>query len=255
MNMEWSQMGNILGATLKSPEELVILDPRDDDSIVRAPTSLLSRGCKLQWIDDDNILLTGFNQNNARAWSIIDLRNPGAPLSSGTLNPGVNNCFPYFDPTLGYFVLAGRGDQNIEFYTVNTSETKMVDKLGEYKFNDTNVLFTMMHKSVVDCNLNELGRAVRVGQKKTCETFSLSIPSKQGGFNSEYYPPFLSNEKVNTAEEWIGGKDVDPKTIQLEPKKVEKKSIGKLGGLGKNKAAAAASEETKQTEDPSALKQ
>lgn len=110
LNMQWSQMGNILGATTKSPDELVIMDPRAEDSILRGPTALISRGCKLQWVDEDTILMTGFNQNNARAWSIVDLRNPSAPLGTGTLNPGVNNCFPYFDQTLGYFVLAGRGD-------------------------------------------------------------------------------------------------------------------------------------------------
>lgn len=154
--------------------------------------------------------------------------------------------------------MAGRGDNNAEFYALDTSAEKIVDKLGDYKFNDNNLFFTLMDKQVVDCNNNELQRAVRIGSKSTCEVYSFHIPSKQGGFNKDYFPPFISSKAVNEAEAWIGGKDVAPELVQLAPKKKEAKAGGKGLSIGRQKtnagAAAASTEDSKPAEDTEGLK-
>ena len=114
----------------------------------------------------------------------------------------------------------------------------------------------MLPKHNVDCTKNELARGVRSGAKKQLEFYSFIIPSRQGGFQESFYPPFISPEPANTAEEWAKGVDVEPKTMALRPQAGEKKQKGKLGGkLGASKpsAAAAAAESTAASADTSAL--
>ena len=58
-------------------------------------------------------------------------------------------------------------------------------------------------------------KCARVNANKTLEVLSAYLPSKSGGFNQDYYPPFMSNEAANTAEDWCAGTDVAPKTMQM----------------------------------------
>lgn len=163
---------------MKNKGEMIVIDPRAEDSAVTAVTGLSTRGARLNWINDDMTLQTGFDKDNNRAWSVIDMRNTSEVMAQGKLASGVSNAFSYFDPTLSYFILAGRGDPTTEFYTLDTSSTKVVEKLGEYKFTDSTLYFTLMDKKNVDVSNNELARGVRVGQKKNLEVFSYYIPSK-----------------------------------------------------------------------------
>lgn len=114
----------------------------------------------------------------------------------------------------------------------------------------------MMPKSVVDISKQEVMRAVRLTNTNKLEVIQLNIPSKVGGFNQEYYPPFNSNEPSNTAEAWAAGTDVAPKTIQLSPQK--KAAKAKQTGLSRLKtgvkSAPAATEESKGGEDVAALR-
>ena len=76
-----------------------------------------------------------------------------------------------------------------------------------------------------------------------------------GGFNQDYYPPFIANEPANQAEPWLAGTDVPPKTMQLTGENKKGKAANK-GGLSRLKTgvkATAASEESKGGEDTAAL--
>ena len=251
VNMSWAPDGKTIALTLKDPQAAVVADPREEDSVVTCEHGL--QRSKIQWIDDDHLLVTGFGSGSSKSWSIIDLRNTSAPLATGAFASGVSLFFTYYDPGLSFMITAGRGDQTKEFFTLNLSSETFVEKVGSYKFNDNNMLFCMFPKHNVDCNNNEIARMARIGAKKTMEYHQFCIPSRQGGFNAELFPPFISNEATNTAEAWAAGTDVAPKMMQLQPKKVEKKK-GKLGGKLGTKTAAA-TEEKKESDDPEELKQ
>lgn len=92
-------------------------------------------------------------------------------------------------------------------------------------------------------------RSVRVTNVGKIDVLAMIIPSKVGGFNSEYYPPFDSNEASSTAEAWCAGTDVPPKTIQMSASMAKKKP--KQTGLnrlktGKKETSAAAQEDSKE---------
>ena len=218
-------------------------------------SKLTGRGGRVQWVNDDTILCTGFDGTNKRAWSLLDLRNTSAPMRTGQLSAiGTSVFFPYYDPGLNFFVVAGRGDSQAEFYAYDNNSEALIDKVSSYKFNDVTQFFTMLPKASVDCNVNEVGRCVRVGQKKTLEYFSLKIPSRIGGYNKEYYPPFIANTVSSQATDWIAGNDVDQVTMTLEPSKTTKSGFGGLGGLAKKKTLGGAAADAPAGEDVEALK-
>ena len=107
-----------------------------------------------------------------------------------------------------------------------------------------------MPKTAVDVSKQEVMRSVRITNTQKLEVLAMRIPSKVGGFNQEYYPPFNANEASSSAEAWCAGNDVPAKTMQLSAaaKTVKKKQPGlsKLGkGAGLAPAASAVAEETK----------
>jgi hypothetical protein len=56
-----------------------------------------------------------------------------------------------------------------------------VIKVGDFQFKDSTTHFNMLPKWGVDVNVNELGKAVRIGTEKTLAHFAFRIPMK-GGF-------------------------------------------------------------------------
>ena len=73
----------------------------------------------------------------------------------------------------------------------------------------------------------------------------MTVPSRVGGFNQDYYLPFSANEPSNNAEAWCNGTDVEPKTMQLTAE--SKKTKTKKSGLSRLKTGVkiAAAEESK----------
>ena len=61
--------------------------------------------------------------------------------------------------------------------------------------------------------------AVNVTNVGTLEVLAMRIPSRVGGFNQDYYPPFVANEPSSKAEDWCAGTDVPAKTMQLTAEK------------------------------------
>ena len=79
---------------------------------------------------------------------------------------------------------------------------------------------------------------MRVTNTQKMEVLAMSIPSKVGGFNQDYYPAFNANEASSTAEAWVAGTDVPAKTMQLAPpEKVKRVAQSGLQRLKTGKAA------------------
>ena len=103
----------------------------------------------------------------------------------------------------------------------------------------------MAPKHSVDVGKQEVMRSIRITNTGKLDVLAMRIPSKVGGFNQEYYPPFSANEPSSTAEEWCAGQDVLPKTMQLSAtKRASKKKKAGLNRLktGGSKPAAATAE-------------
>lgn len=148
-------------------------------------------------------------------------------------------------------ILAGRGDNTIGIYRFNRSSDSILELIQTNNFlNTTQKAFSIMPKHVVDVSKQEIMRSVRATNTGKLEVLAMSIPTKVGGFNQEYYPAFDANEPSNTAEAWCNGQDVPAKTMQLTS--IKKKKQGgnrpnKQSADGASAAKTSAAEESKET--------
>ena len=77
---------------------------------------------RLEWIDDESIITTGFDTSAKRQYGVWDLRNMEQPLSLGPLNEGSGIPFFHYDREFGAFFLVARGDNNIGVYHLDKSK-------------------------------------------------------------------------------------------------------------------------------------
>ena len=138
------------------------------------------------------------------------------PLSLGPLNEGSGIPFFHFDREFGAFFLCARGDNNIGVWHLDKSKDQMLTCQQNFPFpSSTQKAFTIGPKYCVNVGKQEVMRAVRATSQSKIEVLQMIIPSRIGGFNQGYYPPFAANEPSNEAEQWCAGTDVQPKTMQL----------------------------------------
>ena len=111
---------------------------------------------------------------------------------------------------------AGRGDNTIGVYHFDKASPTLITEVQQQNFLQTTQKgFAMCPKSVVDVSKQEVMRSVRVTNTGKIDVLAMRIPSKVGGFNQDYYPPFNAREASSTAEAWCNGEDVPPKTMQM----------------------------------------
>ena len=146
-------------------------------------------------------------------------------------------------------ILAGRGDNTAGVYQFDKTSATVINCLQTQNFlNTTQKGFAMAPKHCVDVGKQEVMRSVRITNTGKLDVLAMRIPSKVGGFNQEYYPPFSANEPSSTAEDWCAGQDVLPKTMQLSAtSKVNKKKKSGLNRLKGGPKASAAAEATAST--------
>lgn len=130
-------------------------------------------------------------------------------------------------------LLTGRGDNNIKIYSLDESGNLVYQE--KQQFAQTQKSFCMMPKHVCNVQEQEVLRGCRVLGNSNLEVTSMRIPSKIGGFNESYYPPFFANEPSSTAEAWCNGNDVPAKTMQLSMSSGSAPAKAKKGGLSKLK--------------------
>ena len=257
-SIRWSPDGKMLAGEVKN-KTMVIFDPRQESSVIKSPGHVGPRQQRLQWADNETLITSGFDREAKRQWGAWDLRNMEQPLMQGPLIEGSGVPYLFYDREYNILIMAGRGDNTCGVYSFDKSSPTFLNLVQTYNFlNTTQKGFCLGPKHCVDVSKQEVMRSVRITNNSKIDVLAMRIPSKVGGFNAEYYPPFDSNEASSTAEAWFAGTDVDPKKMQLtaSSKAAPKKKSG-LNRLKTGKPAATKEEEKKDaggSEDVAALK-
>ena len=201
-SIRWSPDGKMLCGMIKN-KAMVIFDPRQESSVIKTTGHAGPRQQRMQWIDESTILTTGFDREAKRQWGIWDLRNMEQSLMLGPLNEGSGVPYFFFDREYQIMVLAGRGDNTAGVYSFDRASPTMLNLVQTNNFlNTTQKAFTIGPKHCVDTSKQEIMRSIRVTNTGKIDVLAMRIPSKVGGFNQEYYPPFNANEASSTAEAW-----------------------------------------------------
>ena len=218
-SIRWSPDGKMIGSMHKN-KTMQFVDPRQEATALRGNGHVGPRQQRFDWVDNQTIITTGFESGAKRQWGAWDLRNLEQPLVLGPLNDGSGVPYFFYDREYSMFIMAGRGDNTTSIYNFDRSSPTILNLVQMNNFlSTTHKAFTIMPKHVVDVRNQEVMRAARVTNVGTLEVLAMRIPSRVGGFNQDYYPPFVANEPSSKAEDWSAGTDVPAKTMQLTAEK------------------------------------
>lgn len=163
---------------------MVIFDPRKEESVVKTASHPGPRSQQVNWVDDETLIVTGFDKMAKRIVGVWDLRNSEQPLCVLPLGEGSGNPFSYYDREYKALFVYGRGDNYCDVYSFERGSSPMIQKLAHKVFGQsTQKAMTFAPKWVASTDQQEMFRVARAQSNKTLETLSIYLPSKSGGFN------------------------------------------------------------------------
>ena len=215
-DLAWSHNGSLL-ATLTKDRVLSFFDPRKDTSVQKVSTHEGARQQKFSWLGDSQHILTcGFSKLSVREYAVWDNRNFSAPLVKRQLDDYNGIPYTYFDEEHKVVYVAGKGESAVSFFQYNPASPNLIDYLGGFKGKEPQKGFSFLPKRVVDQEVNEVSRAVRL-TANTIEYVHFKVPRKAAGFQADLYPPIVSSEPATKFEEYISGVDKEPLRFELRP--------------------------------------
>ncbi|KAI8062153.1 hypothetical protein BC940DRAFT_359073 [Gongronella butleri] len=208
----WNYNGSLIATTCRD-KKLRIIDVRSNKIVQEGSGHQGIKGSRVVWLgDEDRIATTGFSRMSDRQLNLWDVNNLEKPIKSEFLDTSSGVIMPFYDIDTRMLYLAGKGDGMIRYYEYENDELFF---LSEYKSGDPQRGMAFLPKRAVNVNECEVARAYKLGST-LIEPVSFKVPRKSDAFQSDIFPPAISDEPALTADEWLGGKDANPKTIDLE---------------------------------------
>ncbi|KAG2236402.1 hypothetical protein BDF21DRAFT_391260 [Thamnidium elegans] len=237
-SLAWNYNGSLLATTCRD-KKLRVFDVRSNEIIQEGPGHQGIKGSRVVWLGDtDRLATTGFSRMSDRQLNLWDSTNLSKHLKSEFLDTSSGVLMPFYDMDTKMLYLAGKGDGNIRYYEYDNDE---LYPLSEFKAIEPQRGMSFLPKRGVHVNECEIARAYKVGTT-LIEPISFTVPRKSDAFQSDIFPPCLSDEPALTADEWFEGKNANPKLIDLE--------AGFTAKTKKEFTPAAPVEEAKPTSSP-----
>ncbi|KAI8340432.1 hypothetical protein BC941DRAFT_500067 [Chlamydoabsidia padenii] len=211
-SLAWNHNGSLIATTCRD-KRLRIFDVRSNKIVQEGSGHQGIKGSRVVWLGDcDRLVTTGFSRMSDRQLNLWDSTNLEKPIKSDFLDTSSGVNMPFYDADTKMLYLAGKGDGMIRYYEYENDELFL---LSEYKSIDPQRGMTFMPKRAVNVSECEVARAYKVGTT-LIEPISFTVPRKSDAFQSDIFPPAISDEPALTADEWFQGKDADPNTMDLE---------------------------------------
>jgi len=216
---EWSRNGSLLATSCKD-KKIRLLDPRGSKVVSETEGHSGIKGSRIIFIGD-RLFSVGFSKSSEREFAIWDPRNMSAKLAGQSVDSASGLLMPFYDEGTRMLYLGGKGDGNIRYYEI-VDEAPYIHFLSEFKTNTPQRGLFLLPKRCVSTSDCEVAKILKVGVK-TIEPISFQVPRKSDIFQDDIYPDCFAGEAALTAEEWLSGKDAEPKTMSLAPGFVMKK--------------------------------
>jgi len=163
----------------------------------------------------DKLTTLGFTRQAGRQIKIWDPRNLAAHLKVIDVDTGSGVLMPFYDTDTHLLYLAGKGDGNIRYYEI-VDEAPFCVPINEYRTTTPAKGMCMVPKRGCDVLRCETTRLLKL-TNNSVEPLSFIVPRKSDAFQEDLFPPAYSGEPSHTADEWLGGSDLAPKTRSLNP--------------------------------------
>mmetsp|Transcript_64932 Transcript_64932/g.103327 ORF Transcript_64932/g.103327 Transcript_64932/m.103327 type:complete len:464 (-) Transcript_64932:703-2094(-) len=253
-SVDWNTNGSLIATTCKD-KKIRVIDVRKGTVVKEASGHEGAKPQRVAFCENLGYLFTcGFSKMSARQYAVWDTKKETLEqLTMEEIDQSNATLFIHYDPDTKMIYLAGKGDSIIRYYEL-VPESPHCHWLTNYSATTAQRGVCYMPKRGCNVNINEVAKCFKLiakGASDYCEPISFTVPRKSELFQEDLFPDTKGDEPSLTADEWLEGKDADPKLISLRPvgpgaaktaKKV-KKGLGALGKKAPKKTAQAADEE------------
>jgi len=219
---DWNRNGSLLATTSKD-KKLRVVDPRQRKISQEAEAHQGIKGSRVIYLGMDKLFSCGFSKTSEREYAIWDARNLSNKISAASVDSASGLLMPFYDEDTKVLFLGGKGDGNIRYYEIVDDQTGFYF-LSEFKTNTPQRGLCVIPKRAVNTGDCEIVKMLKVGTK-TVEPISFQVPRKSDIFQDDIFPDCFAGEPALTAEEWLGGRDAEPKTMSLAGGFVKKANV------------------------------
>lgn len=211
----WNKNGSQLVTACKD-KKLRILDPRQQKVAQEWVGHLGVKGSRAIWITDkDWVFSVGFTKTSEREFNLWDPRGDlSKPIAHTNVDSAAGVLAPFYDEDSRMIYLAGKGDGNIRYYEI-VDDAPFIYYLTEYKSASPQRGLNFLPKRGCNTGICEVMRGYKV-TPTLVEPISFTVPRRSDLFQDDLFPPAYAGQAAQTADEWLGGQDVEPKKISLE---------------------------------------
>lgn len=224
-SMAWNYDGSQLATTCKD-KKIRIGDPRTGKFELITGGHMGVKGSRCVWVGkhgNQKLYTVGFSRGSERQYALHDPANLGEkPLLEKGIDNSSGILMPFYDYDTSMIYLAGKGDGNIRYYEY-TGEDKLIYSLSEYKSNKPTKGGCFVPKTGCDVSSNEVARFMKLEVTRVVPV-SFTVPRKSDLFQDDIFPDTASGtgEASMSADEYMSGKNTQPKTVNLEKGFVQK---------------------------------
>lgn len=217
---EWNFNGSLAVSACKD-KKIRVIDPRHNQIVAETEAHQGTKAPRAIWLGNkEKILSVGFTKTSEREYALWDPKKLSEPITRQNIDSASGTIMAFYDNDTGLVFLAGKGDGNIRYYEVVDDATSLY-YLSEFKSASPQRGGCFVPKRVLNVSDCEIVRFLKLGTKLV-EPISFQVPRKSDIFQDDLYPDCFSGEFALTADEWLSGKDANPKTASLQGGFVQK---------------------------------
>nr|XP_060642705.1 coronin-7-like isoform X3 [Anolis sagrei ordinatus] len=217
-SLGWRPDGSLLGTSCKD-KKLRIFDPRTKPTPCQSVLAHANaKDSRLVWVNAEGGLLSiGFNQVREREVRLWNTRKFDSSLASVTLDASPRALIPLFDSSTGLLLLAGKGENVLFCYEVQTGQpalTKVTQCLTEGR----SLGVALVPRPALDVMACEVMRALQLSDNGAIVPISVLVPRKSTQeFHQDLFPDGAGSIPGASAQAWWAGDDGQVEKVSLHP--------------------------------------
>jgi len=209
----WNYTGQLY-ATASKDKKIRVVDPRANAIVQEAEAHAGVKGMRVAFLGaKEKLFSMGFSKTSERQFSLWEPRKLDQAIRTENIDTSAGILMPFYDNDTSILYLAGKGDGNIRYYEV-VDDAPYVHYLTEFKSATPQRGMAWTPKTALSLKDCEIARLQKL-TGSAIEPISFTVPRKSDIFQDDLYPPTFSGEPTLSAEQWISGKNGEPKLIQL----------------------------------------
>ncbi|CAI5650361.1 unnamed protein product [Oreochromis niloticus] len=213
-NVCWNRNGSLICTACKD-KSIRVIDPRKQEIVgEKEKAHEGARPMRAIFLNDGNILTTGFSRMSERQLALWNTQNLEEPMTVNEMDTSNGVLLPFYDPDTNVVYLCGKGDSSIRYFEI-TDEAPYVHFLNTFASKEPQRGMGYMPKRGLDVNKCEIARFYKLHERK-CEPIVMTVPRKSDLFQDDLYPDTAGPDPALEAEEWFEGKNGDPILISLK---------------------------------------